>query len=218
MGFEMLHRGVIDQATLNVLLRALDVMPYWRDKLTAIAYEPYTRVDIRRMHKMKLMTREEVVRAHLDIGYDADKAEKLTQFTEELNSEEAKLEKQAERDLTASEVLNAYSNQAIAGDETVKLLTDLGYDEHEITLKLVLAELPGMKRTRDKRVAIINQRLLYGRIDLNGAVDALNKMDMTQAEQDYILADWQLDLELQQFKSEDASAKQRSTQKAASRS
>ncbi|GAH07016.1 unnamed protein product, partial [marine sediment metagenome] len=37
-GFEMLHRGIINQSDLNMLLRALDVMPFWREKLTGIAY------------------------------------------------------------------------------------------------------------------------------------------------------------------------------------
>ncbi|GAH54249.1 unnamed protein product, partial [marine sediment metagenome] len=32
-GFEMLHRGAINPTELNMLLRALDVMPFWRDKL-----------------------------------------------------------------------------------------------------------------------------------------------------------------------------------------
>ena len=50
-GFSMLHRGVIDQTELNMLLRAQDVMPFWRDKLTQIAYRPLTRVDVRRMYK-----------------------------------------------------------------------------------------------------------------------------------------------------------------------
>ncbi|GAJ24007.1 unnamed protein product, partial [marine sediment metagenome] len=47
-GFEMLHRGVIGEGDLNMLLRALDVMPFWRDKLTQIAYRPLSRVDVRR--------------------------------------------------------------------------------------------------------------------------------------------------------------------------
>ncbi|GAI95370.1 unnamed protein product, partial [marine sediment metagenome] len=37
-GFEMLHRGVIEPSELDMLLRAQDVMPFWRDKLTAIAF------------------------------------------------------------------------------------------------------------------------------------------------------------------------------------
>jgi hypothetical protein len=138
----------------------------------------------------------------------------LVKFTIELNKEEVKLETQGQRDLTASEILNAYANSAIGEPDTVAMLTDLGYDEAEVALKMLLAELPVLKRIRDKKVAIINQRLLYGAIDLNGAVDALNALDMPATEQEYVLADWQLDLELQQLKQEAADAKLRATKKA----
>jgi hypothetical protein len=80
-GFEMYHRGVVDEDTLKLLLRALDVSPFWRDKLQAIAYNPVTRVDIRRIYQMGLLSREEVYRRHLDIGYSPVDAELLTEFT-----------------------------------------------------------------------------------------------------------------------------------------
>ena len=34
----MLHRGLINEGDLDLLLRSLDVMPYWRDRLKGIAY------------------------------------------------------------------------------------------------------------------------------------------------------------------------------------
>ena len=141
------------------------------------------------------------------IGYSPDDATLLVKFTIELNKEEAKLETQAERDLTASEILNAYANSAIGSDDTAAMLRDLGYNDAELELKMLLAELPILKKVRDKKVAIINQRLLYGAIDLNGAVDELNKLDMSPKEQEYVLADWQLDLELQELKAKAKSAK-----------
>jgi len=49
-GFSMLHRGIIAQPDLNLLMRALDIMPYWRDKLMQLSFKPLTRVDVRRMH------------------------------------------------------------------------------------------------------------------------------------------------------------------------
>lgn len=36
-GFEMFHRGFIDRDDLSLLLRALDVMPFWRDRLIGLA-------------------------------------------------------------------------------------------------------------------------------------------------------------------------------------
>jgi hypothetical protein len=207
MGFAMFQRGIIDMPTLKMLLRALDVMPYWRDQLIKLAYQPITRVDIRRMHKLMGKDHAWLVQRYGFIGYSPEDAEEHAIFTEELNKEEAKLEKQAERDLTASEIANAYANSAIGESDATTMLSDLGYDVAEIALKLTLAELPVLKRIRDKKVAIINQRLLYGAIDLNGAVDALNALDMPTREMEFVLADWQLDLELQELKAEAKRAK-----------
>jgi hypothetical protein len=77
-GFEMFHRGVIEEKDLDTLLRALDVMPFWRESLKKIAYNPLTRVDVRRMYSVGVIDREGVKRSYLDIGYDEEKAELMT--------------------------------------------------------------------------------------------------------------------------------------------
>lgn len=207
MGFAMFQRGIISEDDLRLLLRALDVMPFWRDKLIKLSYNPITRVDIRRMHKMKLITDEGLIPRYKAIGYSPEDAAALAQFTIELNKEEAKLEKQPERDLTASEILSAYSNVLIGRGDAAGLLKSLGYDDNEIEYKLALAELPAIKRKRSKQIDIIRQRLIYGAIDLNGAVDALNKLNLPQAEYEYQLLDIQQDLELARIKEIQAHAK-----------
>lgn len=47
-----------DSSDLRRLLRFRDINPYWRSKLAAIAYRPYTRVDIRRMYEAGTFTEE----------------------------------------------------------------------------------------------------------------------------------------------------------------
>jgi hypothetical protein len=211
MAFEMFQRKVISQDELQLLLRALDIMPYWRDKLTQIAYQPITRVDIRRMHKMGLISDSELTARYEIIGYSPEDAKGLAQFTIELNREEVKLEKQPERDLTASEILSAYANVYIDESNARSLLSGLGYDENEIGLKLALAELPAIKRVKTKEIEIIRQRYLYQAIDLNGAVDELNKLDLPAFELEYQLLDFQQDMELQLLKQGVKSAKQQSS-------
>ncbi|GAG78096.1 unnamed protein product, partial [marine sediment metagenome] len=80
-GFDMLHRGVISDDELNMLLRALDVMPFWRDKLTQIAFRPLTRVDVRRMYKQGVLTETEVYESYLIAGYNEQNAERMAEFT-----------------------------------------------------------------------------------------------------------------------------------------
>ncbi len=200
MGFEMYQRKIIDLDTLNLLLRALDVMPYWRDRLIQMAYQPITRVDIRRMHKMGLLTYKQMVERYEAVAYSPEDARALADFTVELNKEEEKLEKQPERDLAASEIVSAYANVLIGEGDARALLIELGYNDYEIEFKMALADLPGIKRVKTKQIEIIRQRLLYGAIDLNGAVDELNKLDLPPVETEYQLLDFQQDLELQAFK------------------
>ena len=207
MGFEMYQRKVIGKDDLNILLRALDVMPYWRDKLTKIAFQPITRVDIRRIHKLKLIDDTELQRRYEDIGYSPSDAAMLSKFTIELNKEEEKYEKAPERDLTTSEVISAYANILIDRASAKTMLTDLGYDPAEIDFKLALAELPAIKRIRNKQIDIIKQRVAYELIDLNGAVDLLNKLDLPPFEMEYQLLDIQMDMELAYIKKQAAAKK-----------
>jgi hypothetical protein len=81
MGYEMLHRGIISMEDLDTLLRTADYPKFWREKLIKLSYNPYTRVDVRRMYQMGILTREQVFRAYKDIGYDDEHAENLTKFT-----------------------------------------------------------------------------------------------------------------------------------------
>ena len=81
-GYEMLHRDIIDLDTLNLLLRTQDVMPFWRQKLVDIAYTSFTRVDIRRFYRQGILSRDDVVRAYKDIGFDPAKAEIQALFVE----------------------------------------------------------------------------------------------------------------------------------------
>lgn len=65
---------------LRTLLRTLDVMPYWRDKLVAIAYSPLTRVDLRRMWDLALITAEELEMRGRELGYSPEDAKKYALF------------------------------------------------------------------------------------------------------------------------------------------
>jgi len=68
-GFELLHRGIIDDDTLNMLLRALDVMPYWREKLIAMSWEMPTRVDVRRFWEYGTIDEKRLREVYTAIGY-----------------------------------------------------------------------------------------------------------------------------------------------------
>ena len=131
MGFEMLHRGIINQDDLKLLLRALDIMPYWRDRMIQLSYSPFTRVDIRRMHKLGILNEAQVNRAYRDIGYAPEKADALTRFTLALNADTAT---QTEKDLTKAEMVAAFKKRIISEGELRAWLQGSGYNDAEISV------------------------------------------------------------------------------------
>ncbi|KKK54448.1 hypothetical protein LCGC14_3084650, partial [marine sediment metagenome] len=125
-GFAMLHRRVKkpDGSTFEIedmdrLLRVQDVMPFFRGMLTQIAFRPFTRVDVRRMHKMGVLDATEVKSAYMDIGFDDEKATAMTEFTIQFNTE-------GDRDLTKTEILRALDRRVIDEDLGVIILDDIG--------------------------------------------------------------------------------------------
>ena len=80
-GYEMMHRGIISQGELQTLLRVSDIPSFWREKLMEMSYKPYTRVDVRRMYGLGVLDESGVKRSYLDLGYNDEKAEAMTQFT-----------------------------------------------------------------------------------------------------------------------------------------
>jgi len=121
-GYEMLHRGQIDVDELKGLMRALDIMPGWRDKLINISYLPYTRVDTRRMHQMGILDEAGVVQSYRDQGYDAEKAAKMAEFTIAYNTEE-------EKEATKTDILTAQEEGVISREESKEYLMIIGYQE-----------------------------------------------------------------------------------------
>jgi len=124
-GFEMLHRGVINQDDLNMLLRALDIMPFWRDKLTKIAYNVITRVDIRRMYQTGILNEGEVKEAYLESGYNDRDAQRLTDFT-------IRVTQQTLSKFNSGTVIAAYADRKIDAAEATRLLGNLGVRTDDI--------------------------------------------------------------------------------------
>ncbi len=78
---EMLHRGIIKLPEWKAMVRRNDYLPAWIDNREKIIYKPYTRVDIRRMKDLELVTDAEVLKNYGDLGYDEEHASRMTIWT-----------------------------------------------------------------------------------------------------------------------------------------
>jgi len=185
-GFEMLHRGVISRDELNMLLRALDVMPFWRDKLTSIAYKRLTRVDIRRMYGEGVLTETEVYEAYLDLGYDDTDAKRMTDFTiKQILSSQSKF--------TANDIVSAYSKYMISRSEARSLLIDIGTRSENIEFILTTAEYKRAWSLTDDRIAAIRNLYKKAVYDDNKARSELLRLDLPAERVDALMAQWYVD-------------------------
>ena len=186
-GFEMLHRGAINEGELNMLLRALDVMPFWRHKLTKIAYRRVTRVDIRRMYKSGIITAKDVFDANKELGYTDRDAKRMTDFTVQWA-----LPKHAS--ITRSDILMAYKTRMINRADASDLLENMGeeYFHREFMLKAVDYK-KGLELTELQIKGISN---LYKRRVINDdtARADLLKLDLPSDEVDSLMQQWYYEL------------------------
>jgi len=196
-GFEMLHRNIISYDELKVLLRALDVMPFWRDRLIKMAYAPYTRVDIRRMYKLGILDRAGVKRTYLDLGYDEVHAENLTKFTIAYyatpTSEEEDLvdeENAKNRDLSRTDICGGYYRRMLTREEATAALAAMGYNPAQIDFYL---DYEDYKRERDLKDAYVaNYKDLYvaGILDDADVKSALTELGVGADEVEQLLKLW----------------------------
>jgi len=183
MGYEMLHRGVIDEETLKQLLAAQDVMPGWRDGLIAISYAPYTRVDIRRMHDVGVLDDHEVYKAYKDIGYDDSKARNLTEFTIRLNADDDELPPELDG-LTRASVLAAFKDGIISRVDADAMLEDAGIGQEARDIFLTGIELDVDREERKDAVDLVLTEYENGVTGLLGAIADLARLNLTPLEQE----------------------------------
>lgn len=109
---EMLYRGKITSDIWRKYVEYNDLIPEMIPKLEEIIYKPYTRVDIRRMWDIGVVTDEEVLENYLWLGYDQEHAERMTLWTKAY--------------IIAGDVRSLYSKGWIDEAAATQMLVDVG--------------------------------------------------------------------------------------------
>ncbi|MBA7621056.1 hypothetical protein ES703_28413 [subsurface metagenome] len=228
-GFEMLHRGVIpfkstgtQALSLERLMVALDIMPAWREPLKAISYSPYTRVDVRRMHKIGVLSDEEVFTAYADVGFSPfapdcshesvtaafaceacrrnSKVGRMTDFTILYNAEppedettDRDKEKIKNRDLTKTDILAGLRDGLLVEGEAKASLGLLGYDAIEIEYYIARIEFEREKDELSDTLRYLHDAYIKGVIDFSKVTDELGKLNLPAKMTDYYRKVWDLE-------------------------
>lgn len=188
-GFEMLHRGVINEEEIERLFVALDIMPFWRPQIKAISFRPFTRVDVRRMFALGILDESQVNRAYLDLGFDQTKADAQTLFTVRWVESTRKVEKDRERDLTKGDIIGMFNDGLLSPQDARESLQGMGFDQTEADLLIRREELQEMLRDRKADIKLIVDRAKIKVLSFQEAQDRLNGLDLTQIEMAKALLD-----------------------------
>lgn len=186
LGYEMLHRGIISRADLELLIKAQDISPYWRDKLIDISYNPLTRVDVRRMYGLGVLDRDDVKRSYLDLGYNNENAELMTEFT-------IRYESDADREATKSDILGGFKDGMLSAGECEEWLRAIGYTD-DVASYLVAREQVKLERAQlDKQIDVVEDLFVAGAITSADARTRLTALGLRGNEIDRHIDDWTLD-------------------------
>jgi len=189
-GFDMLHRGIISRSELSMLLRALDVMPFWREKLMQMSYHLLTRVDVRRMYKAGVLTEAQVYESYLQIGYDTTNARRMTEFTIQWATPE-------HHSITRNDILTAYKNRMIDKAEASELLEAMGEPLFHRDFMLESVDYKKALEQTENRIKGIQKLYIRRVYDNNKATDELLKLDLPAEEVSDLLGQWYYDIQAQ---------------------
>jgi len=183
---DMLHRTSMTEGDYALLLKTADYPAQWRQWMIETAYEPYTRVDIRRMFQVGVLkTYGELVRAHMDIGYDLEKAQKLSDFTVLEYGE-------TEREATKTEVLNAYGIGRLTQAETRVYLADMGYPDWVVETYITRVDLGRVNGLAKQQISHAKTMYVNGQMTRTDVYTALGKIPLTAAEIERYLDEWEI--------------------------
>lgn len=191
-GFEMFHRlrdpsspTHFDIDDLRTLVKTQDISPFFRDRLIEIAFSPFTRVDVRRMFRDGVLSEAEVSDAYQDIGYDADKAEKLTQWT-------IREARGGQKDLTRAALVSGFVKKVISRAEATQSLLDIGYDASEAEFWLSLADYDIAQERADMVIDGVEFLFVNGLITMSEVYDRLGSLNLSGEQVEDLLTLWTL--------------------------
>lgn len=159
---------------------------YWQSRLLDLVSENLTRVDVRRMHKIGVVTDEELSDAYHRLGYYGANNQHMVTFTKKYNAT-------ADRDLTATEILKAYRRKTIDRDAALELLQEIGYGEDEADFKLIAEDAGASDAERTLSEAKLNKLYQNGLISQLEVTAELQAKRYDAQEIAHIFALWDLE-------------------------
>jgi len=166
MGYEMFHRRIISEGELNDLFKTVEIPSWWRDKMVQMSYKVLTRVDVRRMYGMGVLTEQQVYESYLDLGYSPTNAQLMTEFT-------IRYEQDEDRELTRTQIETYYRSNLIDKSQALELLERIGYASDRADFFLTFQDYERDKEIIDDIIDNTGELFKGGQITYDQARDRL---------------------------------------------
>jgi len=169
-----------DIDTIRELLKIADYPKFWRDRLIAIAYSPLTRVDLRRIYELGLISDDELLARLMELGYTKDDAELLSNFFKRLKHEE-------NFKIALSKIENAYKIGKITKEQYKDLLRQAGYSDDEIEFLVSLTDYEMEEEKRERKLNLLMSKYTKGLISKVDFISEAKKLGINDSELQYWL-------------------------------
>lgn len=177
-GFQMLHRGIMSETDVTMLLKALDYMPYFRDKLIELSWDVPNRIELRLMARYGLVDKPFLVDALKSAGLH----EKYRGIVADMMLAQGLLQ-----DLSAQ-----YAKKWLTKEEVKTQLSAVGLsqDIQDRMYKWIVANggADRLTKERDLTVSDITKGVKLGYLSEEEATDQLMALGYDESEARYKLA------------------------------
>jgi len=138
------------------------------------------------MHKIGVISDEELVRAYEELGYDITHAKKMADFTVKYNQS-------SDKTLTKSEILKGYTENIIKYEDAALFLVDMGYNENETNYLLSLEDYKRDKALLKQRLDNVKWRFQNNVLTETQTRDKLGQLGLTGSQISTYLESWIID-------------------------
>jgi hypothetical protein len=167
------QQGISEGATKNKWLPALEAL------MTVLPAEGRVTTLLRN----GTITRERAISYYQQLGYDQAAA---TAFADEASA----VKTAADKLLAKSDVIQLYADGAISRGQAAALIGDLGYDATEADQILTIQDLHTATAATNAAISRVQSYYIARKIEVTGAVNALNALNVPAAQQSTLIAAW----------------------------
>ena len=170
-----------DYNDLSEYLAMADISPYWRDRFKALTFPPLTRVDLRRIYELGLISDEELRARLLELGYSFKDAERLMEFYKMYKH-------RAGRTLTRTMITRAYIEHILTRNDAINMLEQIGYSKDEAEFIIKLEEAKERDKEIKEEVQALTELYKKGAITLDELKSKLQSLNLPDLTVEYYLA------------------------------